>query len=277
MILHILALCAALPAIVEEAPAGAKKLLRPGTRGRDVQTATTSRGPWVDSNAWQYRRMDHPVLLYDNVPTQWLPLAAAEAYVYSSGKDAVIRTDAAGRAAIQPMMEFLKTLDRSEQPAVADIFVYDDGTARTGEILNLLARRNLLFDAGKSPSRAYPLEVRIGQGPFTEALATNPSDFTYAVRKALTDAKRTLRIYGSESIIGFLTADARRARLHLLNYATDPVESFRLRVRGSWKVAGIRSFRDGSVAAEDEDSFDGGTEFGIPKLSTYAVVDLVRK
>ena len=275
MIVSLFLIAASLPSIVNEAPAGAVKLLRPGTRSGQVQDASSSRAPWVDANGWRYRRSAHPQFLYDGVPAKWLPLAAAEAFVY--GGPAVIRTDAEGRAALDPMMQFLKGIDGKPLKPVADIFVYDDGSPALGEVLNLLSRRNLAFETGAQPEGNYKLVVKVGTPEFPQADTANPSQFAYLVRKKLGDAKRSLRIFGSEIIIGYLTAEGGQARLHLLNYGTDPIESFRVRVLGNWKVAGIRSFQDGALKADEEAIVDGGVEFGVPKITTYAVVDLTRK
>ncbi|MCX6591151.1 MAG: hypothetical protein NTZ56_06475 [Acidobacteria bacterium] len=262
-----------LPEIAATAPAGAAKLLRPGTRGTRVSNAGPSRIPWVDSNGWRLRRDAGKMLVYDNVPDQWVPLAVAESYVYS-GKTTLVT----GQPALaEPMMAFIKKIDQPALPPVADIGVVDDGTPQTGELMNLMARRNLLFRPVKQASGPYKLIVQVGSEQFPQKAAENPSEFATLVRQALTDEKRSLRIYGSETIIGYLTADGNRARLHLLNYSTDPVEGIRIRVAGSWKVAALRSFADHDAKAEEEEIADGGLEFGLERLSRYAVVDLTKK
>lgn len=275
MNLVVLFLCASLPKVVDQAPSGAIKLLRPGTRADRTITASSSRVPWVDSNGWRFRRDPKGSFLYEGVTIPRLPLAAAEAYVYDA--NAVIQTDAKGNEALQPMLDFLKKIDAPQLPVVADIFVHDDGTPMLGEVLNLLTRRNLLFNAGAKPDRTYNLAVEVGSPDFPKVAAANPSDFAKLVRRKLTDDKRSLRIFGSEVIVGFLTSDGKRSRLHLLNYATDPIESFRVRVRGEWKIEHAASYNDPGVKAEEINYFDGGTEFGVPKITTYAVFDLVKK
>ncbi len=272
MISALLLLAAGLPEIVEQTPAGAAKVLRPGTRGNQVQTASMSRGPWVDANGWRYRRAAGPKFVYEGVPANRLALAAAEAFAY--GAPAFIRTDAAGREALKPMLDFLAALEPVSLPVVSDLFVVDDGSPVTAEVLTLLNRRNLLFDAGPARKPGYALTVEIGTPEFPRAQAANPSDFAYLVRKKLGDDNRSVRVYGSETVLAHFTSDGKRARLHLLNYGTDPVEAFRVRVKGAWKTAKIRSFQDGAVPPEEMEQADGGLEFGIPKLTTYAIVDL---
>lgn len=236
-----------------------------------------SRGPWVDSNGWRFRRDAAKIYVYDNPPEARLALAACEAFQY--GGRAVVVADRAAKLA--PVVEFLKSLDGPRWPAVADFAVVDDGSEATGEVLNLLTRRNLLWTgvpaSDENSAQKYPLVVEIGSPRFPRKAAANPSDFAGLVRKALTDEKRSLRVYGSETIVGYLTAEGGRARLHLLNYATDPVEGFRIRVAGPWKLAALRSFGQPSLAAEEVEFADGGLEFGVPRLDLYAVVDLVKR
>ena len=107
--------------------------------------------------------------------------------------------------------------------------VVDDGSAVTGEVMNLLARRNLLFQVVQTPSAAIS-----GQHPDRHARipakeAADPSAFAQKIRRQLTDERRALRIYGSEVVIGRLTADAGRARLHLINYGGREIEGLRIR------------------------------------------------
>jgi hypothetical protein len=273
-VIPLLLLAATLPVLVDQPPAGAEKLLRPGTRRGNLAWASSSRGPWVDANGWKIRRNPTAEYFYDSVPAQWAALAMAEAFVY--GAKASIKTDATGAATAQEMAAFLKNVHREEWPEMADVFVVDDGTPILGEVLNLMARRNLLYQTGTTPDRPYPLVVKLGEPDFPKQKASNPSEFSYLVRKKLGDPKRSLRVFGSETIVGRLTTGGGRAQLHLLNYATDPVEALRVRVAGEWKVLRIVSFKDGRLQPDELALDAGGTEFGVPKLTTYAVVDLAR-
>ncbi len=275
MIAVLLLLCGAVPELVSEAPPGAVKLLRPGTRTDTSQTASTSRAPWVDANGWRYRRTPEKLFVYDGVPAQRLPLAVAEAYAYG-GKAAIRAADGASKAA-EPMLAFVKALEDGALPNVADIVVIDDGSPMVGEILNLLSRRNLLYTTKRDNSKQAKLVVEVGTSDFPRSSAANPAEFTKLVRQRLGDAKRSLRIYGSETIVGTLSSDGARARLQLLNYGTDPVESFRVRTLGRWTVDRIRSFDDANPAVEELEYHDGGTEFSVPRVSVYSVIDFVRK
>ncbi|MCX6597566.1 MAG: hypothetical protein NTV70_14495 [Acidobacteria bacterium] len=264
---------AGLPEIAATAPAGAAKLMRPGTRGTRVANAGASRIPWVDANGWRLRRETGKMLVYENVPDQWIPLAVAESYVYA-GQTTLVTTKP---ELAQPMMDFVKSIDQPSLPPVADIGLVDDGTPQTGEAMNLMARRNLLFQPIKQASGPYKLIVQIGSEQFPKSATNNPSEFANLVRQGLTDPKRSLRIYGSETIIGYLTAEGNRARLHLLNYSSEPIEGIRIRVAGAWKVASLRSFNDANAKPEEEELADGGLEFGLERLSRYAVVDLTKR
>src|SRR5206468_6983249 len=96
----------------------------------------------------------------------------------------------------------------------------------------LLARRNLLFQVVQAPSARFPINIRIGTPEYPREEAADPNAFALKIRRQLTDEKRTLRVYGSEVVIGRLTADAGRARLHLINYGGRDIEGLRLRLPG---------------------------------------------
>ncbi|MDX2180617.1 MAG: hypothetical protein SFV18_13555 [Bryobacteraceae bacterium] len=268
-----LLIAAGLPEIAATAPPGAAKLLVPGTRGYDVSVASSSRAPLVDSNGWRFRREPSKTFAYENVPDARLALAAAETHVFG-GKAVIVGTNPAKLA---PVLAFLQSIEGPRYPAVADFAVVDDGSTQTGEVLNLLTRRNLLWAPIAAFDKRYPLVVEIGSPRFPRKAAANPSDFASLVRQALTDEKRSLRVYGSETIVGYLTAEGGRARLHLLNYSTDPVDGFRVRVLGPWKLAALRAYGQTGLAAEDVESARGGLEFGLPRLGLYAVADLEKQ
>jgi hypothetical protein len=269
----LLLLCASLPEIVAEAPAGAVKLLRPGTRADVSQQASSSRAPWVDANGWRFRRQPDKTFLYDGVSEARLPLAAAEAFVY--GGRAAIRAVGPEAESLKPVLSFLATIEDARLPPVADFLLVDDGSPMLGEIMNLLSRRNLLFTTQADNQGQLKLVVELGTPDFPRAAAANPAEFSNLVRKRLTDANRSLRIYGSETVIGYLLSDGQRARLHLLNYGSDPVEMFRVRTKGLWKVDRVRSFALANAAVEEVEHYDKGTEFTVPILPLYAVIDFV--
>lgn len=272
MIWIALTLCASLPQVVAEAPAGAVKLLRPGTRTDTSQQASTSRAPWVDANGWRFRRNPDKTFLYDGVSKARLPLAAAEAFVYG-GRAAILATGPEAEA-LKPVLGFLATIEDSALPPVADFLLIDDGSPMLGEIMNLLSRRNLLFTTNTDHRNRFKLVVDVGTPEFPRAGAANPAEFANLVRRTLSDANRSLRVYGSETAIGHLLSDGKRARLHLLNYGSDPIEMFRIRTKGIWKVERVRGFDQPTAGIEELEYYDGGTEFSVPLLPLYMVIDL---
>jgi hypothetical protein len=90
----------------------------------------------------------------------------------------------------------------------------------------------------------------------------------------LTDERRSLRIYGSEVVIARLTGNGERVRLHLINYGLREIAGLRIRLRGSYTAGDALVAGVGRVALEDRFVADGATEFSLPRLTIYAVVDL---
>jgi len=159
-------------------------------------------------------------------------------------------------------------------PDVADVGVVDDGSPLTGEVMNLLARRNLLFRPVAKGSNGLPLVVELGTAAFPEAEAANPDGFALKVRAQLGDERRTLRLYGSEVVLARLTGDAGRRRLQLVNYSGRNIQGLRVRLRGLWAPAEAQVLQQGRLAVESPLVQDEATEFTLPVLGPYAVVDL---
>src|SRR5262249_18081858 len=145
-----------------------------------------------------------------------------------------LRIDPADVSSVGEMLNFLTTLPSVDLPAVADIAIVDDGSATVGEAMNLLARRNLLFEVVRSASPRYRINIQIGAPEYPREAAADPSAFALRIRRQLTDDQRTLRVYGSEVVICRLTGDGRRARLHLINYGARDIEGVRIRLRGAY-------------------------------------------
>jgi hypothetical protein len=233
--------------------------------------ASATRSPWIDANGWQFRRT--PADRYDyELPAGKAALAAAEAFAY--GVEASLAIDPADLPALGGMQAFLAQRPASDLPEVADIGVVDEGGAIMGEVLNLLTRRNLLYRAVPAPSPLFPLTIRIGPDGYSPEEAADPSALALKVRRKLTDAKRSLRLFGSEAVIARLTADATRARLHLLNYGGREIEGLRVRLRGAYPTAEAHVAGHGRLALTDHVVADGATEFSLPRLPVYGVVDL---
>ncbi|MES1262305.1 MAG: hypothetical protein ABUS49_11265 [Acidobacteriota bacterium] len=261
----LLLVAAALPALLgnQPAPADCVTLSAPKVNFRpNVARATSS--PWVDSNAWRFIRNPEGKFCID-APGRLSALAAAEAFAY--GVAAFIRSGPDGAAPFHSMLEFLRELPPADLPPLANIGFVDDGSAQSGELMNLLSRRNLLYQVEKKQDPRLDVNV-------THVEAGDPSKQAYEIRRQLGDDKRLLRIYGTEVVIGRLTGSDGHARLHLVNYSQRPVTGIRVRVLGRYRNATPHMFGIPDAKLTDF-SVDGvAAEFTIVNLNEYAVIDL---
>lgn len=224
-----------------------------------MDVASATRVPWIEANGWRFER--HPALTYFyDVPAAAAALAAAEAYAY--GVTAAIRTPAEGVPNLARMLHNFAQIDAPRLTSKANIGVIDDGSEELGEILNLMARHNLLFHVNPAPDSKYDLTIRT----YSKEDAANPYAFAMKIRRQLGDDKRLLRLYGSNLVLARLTGDAAHARVDLLNYGQSPVRGLRIRVLGEYRRGALADY---AVA-------DGATEFTIPELQTYSVILLNR-
>ena len=249
-----------------------ESLANPGTAPRPG-VASPTRAPWIIANGWRFMRRPSTKYVYD-VPAGKAALAAAEAFAY--GADAVLKIDRADVRPLGEMLKFLEALPTVDLPTASDFAVVDDGSAIVGEVMNLLARRNLLFEVVQAPLPRFTINIRIGAPEYPREEAADPSAFALKIRRQLTDDQRALRVYGSEVVICRLTAGAGRARLHLINYGGREIEGLRIRVRGAYSTGEAHVAGAGRLALEDQTVASGVTEFSIPRLMTYAVIDLRR-
>lgn len=257
-------------ALSEEDLASREVLPVPGVTAR-AGLASPTRTPWVVAGGWRIARSPAGKYAYV-LPAGKGALAAAEAYAY--GADAVLTIDAADLTAVGAMMTFLAALPASDLPPIADFAVVDDGSPVTAEVMNLLARRNLLFQTVTAATPRFPLTIAIGSADFPVQEAADPNAFAQKVRARLTDERRSLRLYGSEVVIARLTGSNGRARLHLLNYGGREIEGLRVRLRGTYRSGEAHVPGSGPVPLADHVVVDGATEFSLPRLVTYAVIDL---
>jgi hypothetical protein len=248
------------------------KLPTPGVVPR-ADVASPTRSPWLDANGWRFMRDRGAAHKYFyDLKTGRASLAAAEAFAY--GADAVLKIDPADLPELGRMLAFLGQLPEENLAPRADFAVVDDGSSLTGEVMNLLTRRNLLFSIARTPSPQFAINIRIGSKEYPESEAGNPSEFAQKVRAQLTDEKRSLRLYGSEVVICRLTGDGRIARLQLINYGGRELEGLRVRLLGAYSKGEAQIAKFGKAELLDFASASGATEFTIPRISTYAVVDL---
>lgn len=253
-----------------EAPADAVKLTEPRVQFRNNEASAT-RSPWVDANGWRILRSPDKTFVY-HLKGEAAALAAAEAFTY--GTPALISADSAGADAFARMLEFLKSVPAIELPPVADFGVIDNGSDSTGELLNLLTRMNLLYKIEKSPDRNFRLNVH----PSPED--KNPSEAAHKIRSEVGDDHRSLRVYGSEVVVGRLLAGPRQARLFLINYGflvndrPRPALGLRVRIHGTYTKADLRMPGAPMTSPADLTQDAPATEFTIPELRAYAIIDL---
>jgi len=261
----LLLVAAALPALLgnQPVPSDCISLTAPKVNMRpNVARATSS--PWVDSNAWRFLRNPGAKYCID-APGKLSALAAAEAFAY--GVTALVKTD--GTEAFGRMLEFLKGLPPADFPSLANIAFVDDKTLAAGEMMNLLARRNLLYRVVAVPDPKAQLNV-------TKIEPGDPSKQAYAIRQQLGDEKRLLRIYGTEVVIGHLTGDGSHIRVNLVNYSQRPVTGMRVRVLGSFPHSSVSVFGVPGAKLADFQADGEATEFTIVEMNEYAVVDLAK-
>ena len=221
-----------------------EEALAPGV-DRQVQVASATRSPYLVANGWRFIR--NPSGKYR--------------YSLPAGK----------------MMAFLRGFPAANLPGLADIAVIDDQHPLVGEVMNLLARRNLLFTSVPAPSPRFPINIRVGSKEYPEQEAANPSNFALTIRRQLTDDRRTVRIYGSETVLCRLTGDETRIRLHLVNYRGGKVDGLRIRLLGAFRKGPARGDQIGEIPLDNFMVSSGSTEFTIPAFNVYAVVDLQRE
>jgi len=255
------------------------RLVTPGTEPKDAvqlaaprvqyrpNEASATRSPWIDANGWRILRVPGRAFVY-HADGDGAALAAAEAFTY--GAEALIAADAAGTEAFGRMLEFLRRIPAVELDAVADIGVVDDGKDPTGELMNLLSRQNLLYKVESANDPKLRVNVRAG------VKAGNPNLLTHQIRAQLGDENRSLRIYGSEVVIARLMVNAAQTRVFLLNYSNRPVRGLRVRVRGTYAKGEPRVFGLTEAHLEDWSPERGATEFTVPELGAFAVIDLFR-
>lgn len=234
--------------------------------------ASATRRPWIDANGWRYQRQ--PQARYFETASRGVAaLAAAEAFAH--GADLVLAIDPGDLDSLGQALAFFRALPEASPRGIADLGVVDDGSFAVGELMNLLARRNLLFRPVSGPTPELPLVVELGSQTHPKSEAGNPDALALKIRGQLTDERRSLRLFGSEVVLARLTGDAGRLRLHLINYGGRDVDGLRVRVRGRWTPGEAHVLRHGQSTVEAPFVQDGVTEFSLPVLGPYAVVDLV--
>ncbi len=249
---------------------GRERLLPPGLQ-RKYNVASPTRAPWIDANGWRFLRQPAGQYLYDLAAGR-AALAAAESFVYNA--DVVVKIEPSDLPEFGQMLAFLRLLPADELPPIADFAFIDTGTVTSGEVMNLFMRRNLLFQLEKFPSSLHRLNIKLGTRDYPESIAADPSAFAQKIRQQLGDEKRSLRLYGSEVVIARLGSDSTKLRLHLLNYGGREIEGLRIRLRGKFASGSAMVAGVGRVSLQDFSVENKATEFTLPKMASYALIEL---
>jgi hypothetical protein len=249
-----------------------EKLLTPRIAGR-ANVASATRRPWVDANGWRFVRNPAGKYYYE-LPRGKAAMAIAEAFAYKA--DAILKIDPADLTEAGAMFAFIKNLASENFPPIADIGLIDDKSPETGEVMNLLTRRNLLFKIVRAPAPQFRVNIKLGSKEFPKADAANPSEFAQKIRRRLGDDNRGLRVYGTEAMICRLTGHGASARLHLLNYSGREIDGLRLRLRGDYGRVDARAFGFGHIDPEDFVKDEAAIEFSVSRIGIYTVIDLSR-
>jgi len=135
--------------------------------------------------------------------------------------------------------------------------------------MNVMIRHNLLFRRVTAPDPSLPLNMRPDH-------ASAPNLMVQEIREKLSDDKRSIRIYGSVVVIARLQAANGKARVHLLNYSAgrNAAQSIRVRVLGNYPRYRVAVSGIDHPELLDYAASPGATEFTLPELKVYAVIDL---
>jgi hypothetical protein len=250
------------------------KLPVPGISFHEDEASAT-RAPWVNSNGWRFIRKPEGSFYYD-APGAAASLAAAEAFMY--GAHALIHTDEAGLPLLGRMLQFLTKVGSADMQPLVNIGFIDDGSAASGEFMNLLVRRNVLFKVVQPGDSQVDVKVALGSAQYPRSEAGNPVLLAEKVRANLTDEKRLVRLYGSDVVIGRLVGNGKRARLYLLNYGASKraVDGIRVRILGDYSHPQLSANGDPQAKLMDVSAKKTALEFTVPELKEFAVVDLTR-
>jgi hypothetical protein len=252
----------------------ATTLAEPGVQFR-MNRASATRSPWITANGWEILRSPAALFHYE-AKGPAAELAAAEAFAY--GARALISTDEAGVEPLGRMLAFLRRQEQVDLPPFADIGVIDDGSMETGELLTMLSRGNLLYRTVEKPDPGLKLNVQLGTPDYPTEQAAEPHVLAAKVRSNLTDEKRSLRIYGTTVVVARVVGGPQRLRLHLLNYAgaQRPLSGVRVRVLGKYSQQKVAAGGVESPHLIDVRVSGDATEFTLPEMNVYAIVDLFR-
>ena len=275
---------------------------------KDVGFAAATAEPWITENGWILLCSRgivpeaQPVLAYDP-PRDTLPkiganaLAVAEAAVFG-GSYAIAASALAEGSTPRARADRRRTIAQLkfvESHAgwfsglhYASVAVVADNPGPPAEVMNLLVRRNLPFQAftrERWPAERPAVLVLVGQTAlraedrarldtwraagtvvFERGSPPNPSEFAAEVRQVLGD-RRPFRLTNGQQVIALLTAGRERV-LHLLNYGIDPIQDLRVQLANAATRA--RLFSPDEPDGKSLDIRQG--EVTIPEMGSYCAV-----
>jgi hypothetical protein len=255
---------------IEAVQVDAAKMVRLDPPGVDYKAgvAGATAAPWINSNLWRMIRDRDRMFLYDAVS----PLAMAEGY--AGGARTYFRVKRENLEDFAAPYRTLEELDGPPLPDRTNFDLVDDRSPEIEEIMNLLVRRNLLFEPVTTAAAKDRMQVKIGSADYPKAAAEDPYVFAAMVRSRIGDDNRLVRLYGSETTLVRLSGDKRHARLNILQYGQNPAHGLRVRVLGRYPRVYLSEFGQKFVLAQDAVVINGATEFSIAELKNFAVVDL---
>ncbi|MEO8661307.1 MAG: hypothetical protein ABI693_22745 [Bryobacteraceae bacterium] len=237
-----------------------------------IASAGATSAPWINSNLWLFLRKPDSVYVCETVKREAIPLALGEAY--AAGVHAYFAVKPEDLDSFSTALGFLKSVDGPALHGRANIAVVDDGSDAVGEVMNLLSRRNLLFAPVKAPAAGFDVTVQLGKDPYAGKVAEDPYLTAGEARSRLGDARRLVRVYGSETTIARLEGDGGHMRLHLMHFGDYKVEGLRVRVRGAYKRVVVRAMGKPEQEVEDRADEKDAVEFSVPVIENYLMVDL---
>ena len=250
--------------------ASLEKVDAPGVDFQAARGGATG-DPWINSNLWRELKDQGKAFVYE-VSGPAVPLAVAEAY--ASGARAYIRVKRDDLGAFAAAIRFLREIDGPPLEPRVNVGLVDDGSPEMEEIMNLLVRRNLLFQPVGEATEWKGARVRVGTPEYSKAMAAEPYAFAAVVRDRIGDDRRLVRIYGSNTTVVRMFGGGTHSRVHLIQYGRDSVRGLRVRVLGRYPRVLVAGLGQRVTVPQDVTMDDSATEFTIPEFHTYAVVDL---
>ena len=258
--------------------------LEPPGVNRQIAVASPTQRPWMDASGWRFLRAAAAAGYSTSCPPGRGPLAAAEAHLH--GADALCRSTLRDLPAVaQDAAPSCARSRRCPGPTWPRSRWWTTGPSWSGEVMNLLSRRNLLWRPGAEgrgpatpPARVAGSRCASGAPPSRRRPPRIPASWPRAdpaAASATTGA--LLRVYGSEAVLCRLQGDRAGTLAPVAaELRQRRREGVRVRIRGGYPRGTAVTDRTGSRAPIDQTSTGDTTELTVPPFALWAVVDLQR-